>query len=92
MVNTRSSVDPFLTFSANRALRQQIWTTFKNRGDNGDANDTNAIIHDILRLARRARTTPRLSRPMRTMRMADTMAHDPQNAMDLMMRVWRRRR
>jgi peptidyl-dipeptidase Dcp len=35
VVNTRSSVDPFLTFSTNRALRQRVWTTFKNRGDNG---------------------------------------------------------
>src|SRR5690606_30251702 len=34
VVNTRSSVDPFLTFSTNRALRQQVWTAFKNRGDN----------------------------------------------------------
>jgi peptidyl-dipeptidase Dcp len=50
VVNTRSSVDPFLTFSSNRALRQRVWTTFKNRGDNGDANDTNAIIADILAL------------------------------------------
>src|SRR5262249_17345503 len=50
VVNTRSSVDPFLTFSANRALRQAIWTKFKNRGDNGDANDTNQIIADIVHL------------------------------------------
>ncbi|MFT3728163.1 MAG: M3 family metallopeptidase [Terricaulis sp.] len=88
VVNTRSSVDPFLTFSANRPLRQQIWTKFKNRGDNGDANDTNAIIHDIVLLrAERAHILGFATHA--NYRMADTMAHDPAKAMDLMMRVWR---
>ena len=88
VVNTRSSVDPFLTFSANRTLRQTIWTKFKNRGDNGDANDTNAIIHDIVLL--RAERAHLLGFPDHAhYRMADTMAHDPEKAMDLMMRVWR---
>ena len=44
ILNTRSSVDPFLTFSARRDLRETVWKLFKNRGDNGDAHDTNAII------------------------------------------------
>lgn len=88
VVNTRSSVDPFLTFSTNRRLRQQIWTTFKNRGDNGDANDTNAIIADILRL--RAERAQILGYPTHAhLRMDDTMAHDPERAQELMMRVWR---
>jgi peptidyl-dipeptidase Dcp len=88
VVNTRSSVDPFLTFSSNRALRQQVWTTFKNRGDNGDANDNNQTIRDILAL--RAERAHILGFPTHAhYRMDDTMAHDPQNAMDLMMRVWR---
>ncbi|QGZ93518.1 M3 family metallopeptidase [Terricaulis silvestris] len=87
VVNTRSSVDPFLTFSSNRRLRQQVWTTFKNRGDNGDANDTNAVIADVLRL--RAERAQILGFPTHAhLRMADTMARDPQNAQDLMMRVW----
>jgi peptidyl-dipeptidase Dcp len=88
VVNTRSSVDPFLTFSQNRRLRQQVWTAFKNRGDNGDANDTNAIIADILRL--RAERAQILGYPTHAhLRMDDTMAHDPARAQDLMMRVWR---
>jgi len=87
VVNTRSSVDPFLTFSTNRALRQQVWTTFKNRGDNGDANDTNAIIADILRL--RAERAQILGFPTHAhLRMADTMAKTPERAQELMMRVW----
>jgi peptidyl-dipeptidase Dcp len=87
VVNTRSSVDPFLTFSTNRALRQRVWTTFKNRGDNGDANDTNQIIADILRL-RQERATILGFETHAHLRMADTMAQDPDRAQDLMMRVW----
>jgi len=87
VVNTRSSVDPFLTFSTNRALREQVWTTFKNRGDNGDANDTNAVITDILRL--RAERAQILGFETHAhLRMADTMAQTPERAQDLMMRVW----
>ncbi len=88
VANTRSSVDPFLTFASNRRLRQQVWTAFKNRGDNGDANDTNAIIADILRL--RAERAQILGFPTHAhYRMADTMAVDPARAQDLMERVWR---
>jgi peptidyl-dipeptidase Dcp len=87
VVNTRSSVDPFLTFSTNRALRQRVWTTFKNRGDNGDANDTNSVIADILRLrAERAQILGFATHAH--LRMADTMAGTPERAQDLMMRVW----
>ena len=87
VVNTRSSVDPFLTFSQNRRLRQQVWTVFKNRGDNGDANDTNGIIADILGL--RAERAQILGYPTHAhLRMDDTMAHDPERAQELMMRVW----
>ena len=56
IVNTRSSVDPFLTLSARRDLREIVWRKFKSRGDNGDANDTNVTIAAIVRLrAERAR-------------------------------------
>ncbi|ANP45926.1 M3 family metallopeptidase [Candidatus Viadribacter manganicus] len=87
VVNTRSSVDPFLTFSSNRPLRQRVYTAFKNRGDNGDANDTNAVIADILRLrAERAQILGFQNHAY--LRMADTMAGTPERAQDLMMRVW----
>jgi peptidyl-dipeptidase Dcp len=87
VVNTRSSVDPFLTFSHNRALRERVWLAFKNRGDNNDANDTKALIAQIVKLrADRARL---LGYPSHAhWRMEDTMAGDPERAMELMMRVW----
>ena len=48
--NTRSSMDPFLTYSTNRKLREKVWRNYYNRGDNGDAHDNNALIAKILKL------------------------------------------
>lgn len=88
VANTRSSVDPFLTFAENRRLREQVWRAFKNRGDNGDANDTNEIISQILALrAERAQLLGFATHAH--LRMDDTMARDPARAQDLMERVWR---
>ena len=50
ITNTRSSVDPFLSFGDDRAMREKVWRAFVNRGDNGDANDTNATIAEIVSL------------------------------------------
>ncbi|MDT9600289.1 M3 family metallopeptidase [Sphingosinicella rhizophila] len=87
IVNTRSAVDPVLTFADDRALREKVWRAFVNRGDNGDANDTNALIARIVKLrADRARLLGFASHA--EWRMQDTMAKTPAKAMDLMMRVW----
>jgi peptidyl-dipeptidase Dcp len=86
--NTRSAVDPVLSFGSNRALREKVWRAFVNRGDNGDANDTNAIIAKIVKLrADRAKLLGYASHA--EWRMQDTMAKSPAKAMDLMMRVWK---
>ncbi|HZI66473.1 MAG TPA: M3 family metallopeptidase [Thermoanaerobaculia bacterium] len=87
VVNTRSSVDPFLTSSSRRDLREKVWNAFKNRGDNGGENDTNATIARIVKL--RAERAKLLGYPTHAhWRMADTMAGDPEKAKTLMMRVW----
>src|SRR5215212_6161211 len=80
IVNTRSAVDPVLTFADNRALREKIWRAFVNRGDNGNANDTNATIAKIVKLrADRARLLGYASHA--AWRMSDnTMAADPAKA------------
>ncbi|GAA4004979.1 M3 family metallopeptidase [Sphingomonas humi] len=85
--NTRSAFEPVMTFGTNRAFRQKVWTAFVNRGDNGNANDTNGLIAQIVKLrADRARL---LGFPTHAhWRMQDTMAKTPDRAMDLMMRVW----
>jgi peptidyl-dipeptidase Dcp len=87
IVNTRSSVDPVLTFSTRRDLREKVWKKFKSRGDNNDTNDTKSIIAKIVRLrAERAKLLGFASHAH--WRMSDTMAGDPGNAMALMMKVW----
>ncbi len=50
ITNTRSSMDPFLTYSDNRALREQVWRNYYSRGDHKDAHDNSAIITEILKL------------------------------------------
>src|SRR5215217_8246359 len=87
IVNTRSSVDPFLTFANDRGLREQVWRKFVNRGDNKDANDTNAVIAEIVKLrSQRARLLG--FEHHAALRMQDTMAKTPAAATDLMNRVW----
>ena len=87
IVNTRSSVDPFLSFGDDRDLRETVWRKFVNRGDNGDGNDTNALIAEIVKLrAERARLLGFANHA--EWRMQDTMAKTPAAAMDLMNRVW----
>ena len=87
VVNTRSSVDPFLSASSRRDLREKVWKAFKNRGDNGGESDTNATIARIVKLrADRAKLLGFATHAH--WRMADTMATDPEKAKTLMMRVW----
>ncbi|MDP1026564.1 M3 family metallopeptidase [Sphingomonas sp. KR1UV-12] len=87
IVNTRSAVDPVLTFATDRALREKVWRAFVNRGDNGGDTDTNATIAKIVKL--RADRAHLLGfKTHADWRMQDTMAKTPAAAMDLMMRVW----
>jgi len=87
IVNTRSAVDPVLTFADNRALRQRVWQAFVNRGDNGGANDTNQTIANIVKL-RSDRAKLLGFDTHAEFRMQDTMAKTPAAAMGLMNRVW----
>lgn len=87
IVNTRSSVDPFLASSMRRDLREKVWRAFKNRGDNGDDRDTKNIITTMVRL--RAERAQLLGYPSHAhWRLSDTMARDPVQAQALMLRVW----
>jgi len=87
ILNTRSSMDPFLTYSGRRDLREKVWRTFYSRGDNGDAHDNNAGIKQILKL--RAERAKLRGYPTHAhWRLDDAMAKTPDRAMELMMRVW----
>ncbi len=86
--NTRSSIEPFLTYSEDRGLREKAWKLFINRGDNGDARDNNAIIAEILQL--RAQRAGLLGYATHAhWRLENAMAKTPERAMELMEAVWK---
>ena len=87
ITNTRSSMDPFLTYSAVRTLREKVWRNYYSRGDNGDEFDNNSIISEILAL-RSERAKLLGYQTHAHWRMEPTMAKDPRAAMDLMLKVW----
>jgi peptidyl-dipeptidase Dcp len=88
IMNTRSSIDPFLTYSDRRDLREKAWRMFVNRGDNGDEHDNNAIITEILQL--RAERAKLLGYPTHAhWRLENSMAKTPERAMELMEAVWK---
>lgn len=88
ITNTRSSMDPFLTFADNRALREQVWRRYYARGDMGIANDNNAVIAEILQL--RHERVQLLGQPnYATWRLQDRMAQTPERALALMEAVWK---
>ncbi len=87
ITNTRSSVDPFLTYSDRRDLREKAWRMFVNRGDNGGAHDNNAIIAQILAL--RAERAKLLGYETHAhWRLENTMAKTPEATLELMEAVW----
>ena len=87
ITNTRSSMDPFLTYSTERALRKQVWTNYYSRGDNNDEYDNKALIAEILKL-RRERVELLGHQNYAEWRLQDRMAKTPENAMQLMEAVW----
>lgn len=87
ITNTRSSMDPFLTYSTHRDLRETVWRTYYDRGDNGDEFDNNEIIKQILTL-RHERVQLLGYDNYAQWRLEDRMAKNPENAMALMMKVW----
>jgi peptidyl-dipeptidase Dcp len=87
ILNTRSSMDPFLTYSDRRDLREKVWRTYYSRGDNGDAHDNNGVIQKILKL--RVERANLLGYPTHAhWRLEAAMAKTPEAAMELMLRVW----
>ena len=85
--NTRSSMEPFLTFSSRRDLREKVWKNYVSRGDNGGERDNNKRIAEILKLrAERAKLLGFATHAH--WRLEDAMAKTPERAMKLMESVW----
>jgi peptidyl-dipeptidase Dcp len=84
---SRSSVEPFLKDSNRRDLREKVFKAFTARGDNGNANDNNATIVEILTL--RQESARLLGyQTFAAYRLEDSMARTPQAVRDLLERVW----
>ena len=85
---SRSSVEPFLKTSGHRELREKVYKAFTARGDNGNGNDNNEIIVEILKL--REESARLLGYPtFAAYRLEDSMAKTPQAVRSLLERVWK---
>ena len=81
--NTRSAIEPLLTYADNRALREKAFRMWTSRGDHPGAHDNNPVVTEILKL--RAERSKLYGYPTYAhWHLANTMAKDPKNAMDLL--------
>ncbi|MBY0547319.1 MAG: M3 family metallopeptidase [Candidatus Obscuribacterales bacterium] len=88
ITNTRSLMEPFITVSSRRDLREKGWRMWTSRGDHNDEHDNKATISEILKLrAERAQLLGFASHAHWIL--ADNMAKTPDAALDLMMRIWK---
>jgi peptidyl-dipeptidase Dcp len=88
---SRSSVEPFLQFSARRDLREKIFKAWIARGDKGGATDNKAIVAEMVKL--RAERAKLLGYPtFAHYRLDDCMAKTPAAVRNLLNEVWPRAR
>ncbi len=85
--NTRSAMDPFLTYSTRRDLREKALKLWSSRGDNPGEHDNNPIMTEVLKL--RVEKARLLGHPTFAHWVADgQMAKTPEAAMGLLRQVW----
>jgi len=85
--NTRSSMEPFLTHSTERALREKVWRDYYGRCDHGDEHDNNELIADVLELrAERAQILGFAHHA--ELVVSHNMAKEPAKAFELMRQLW----
>src|SRR5262249_46390978 len=87
ITNTRSSMEPFLTYSTRRDLREKGWRMWVSRGDHPGDHDNKPVITEILAL--RAEKAKLLGYPSYAHWIIDdNMARTPDAAMALGLKVW----
>ncbi len=84
---SRSSVEPFLQYADDRALREQLYRAWVSRGDNDNASNNTAIIGEMLAL-RAERATLLGYENFAAFKLADSMAGTPAKARALLEEVW----
>ncbi|HEY0987989.1 MAG TPA: M3 family metallopeptidase, partial [Kofleriaceae bacterium] len=88
ITNTRSSMEPFLTYSTRRDLREKGWRMWISRGDNPGEHDNKPVITQILALrGEKAKLLGFASHAHWII--DDNMARTPDAAMALSMKVWK---
>ena len=87
IANTRSSMEPFLTFSARRDLREKGFKMWMGRGEKDGPTDNRGVITEILTL--RTERAKLLGFPSHAhWQIENNMAKTPEAALALMMKVW----
>ncbi|MBA2589798.1 MAG: M3 family metallopeptidase [Alphaproteobacteria bacterium] len=84
---SRSSVEPFLQYADDRALREQLYRAWVSRGDNDNARNNIAVIEEMLAL-RAERATLLGYESFAAFKLADSMAGTPAKARALLEEVW----
>ncbi len=83
----RSSIEPFLQFSARRDLREEAFKAWIKRGENGGKTDNRAIVTEIVQL--RAEMARLMGyRTFAAYSLDDTMAKTPEAVRGLLGQVW----
>jgi peptidyl-dipeptidase Dcp len=84
---SRSSIEPFLQFSARRDLRETAFKAWAKRGENGNAHDNREIATETVQLrAERARLLG--YETFAAFRLDDAMAKTPEAVKGLLDEVW----
>jgi peptidyl-dipeptidase Dcp len=84
---SRSSIEPFLQFSARRDLREQAFRAWTSRGERGGATDNKAIVAEMVALrAQRAKLLGFAT--FSHFKLDDMMAKTPDAVLQLLEQVW----
>ncbi|SFI26849.1 peptidyl-dipeptidase Dcp [Bosea sp. OK403] len=85
---SRSIIEPFLTFSTRRDLREEAFIAWSKRGENGGETDNRAIVAEMVKL--RAEKAKLLGFPtFAHFKLDDSMAKTPTHVRDLLELVWK---
>jgi peptidyl-dipeptidase Dcp len=84
---SRSLIEPFLSFSPRRDLREQAFKAWTRRGENGGPTDNRAIVAETLKL-RQERAQLLGYDTFAAYKLDDSMAKTPANVRELLERVW----
>jgi peptidyl-dipeptidase Dcp len=78
---------PFLQFSKRRDLREEIYTAYLNRGNNGNEHDNKALFIELM-LLRRQMAEMLGYQNYAEYFISEQMAETPQNVYDFLYRLW----